>query len=158
MRGFSESDLAVLTNTLKQDLSDYVGPDVELVVSPIDNAAASLIQLTCLLLPTSDALTRSADFGGRIIHRDMSRIFRAHAYLDLMAFCKPYTPDYMRVISGTGRGALAIFFASRESSFKLPSDCYTMEAYRVLGRTMERASHVRLCPRWNESPPQSRGS
>jgi hypothetical protein len=153
MGGFSESDLAVLTNTLNQDLSDYVGPNVELVVSPIDNAAACPIQLICLLLPTSDALTRSGDFGSHIIHRDMSSIFRAHAYLDLMAFCKPYPQDYMRVISGTGRGALAIFLASHESSFKLPSDCYTIEAYRVLGRTVERVSHVRLCPWWNESPP-----
>jgi hypothetical protein len=31
----------VLIKTLNQDLSEYVGPVVELVVSPVDNAAAS---------------------------------------------------------------------------------------------------------------------
>jgi hypothetical protein len=51
MGGFSESDLAVLTNILKQNLSDYAGPDVELVVFAVDNAAASTTQLTCLQLP-----------------------------------------------------------------------------------------------------------
>jgi uncharacterized protein (UPF0218 family) len=48
MRGFSESNLAVLTNTLSQDLSYYGGPDVGFVVYAIDNEAASAIQLTCL--------------------------------------------------------------------------------------------------------------
>jgi hypothetical protein len=47
--GFSESDLTVLTNTLYQDLSDYVGPDIELVVSPGNNAVAPATKLTCLL-------------------------------------------------------------------------------------------------------------
>jgi hypothetical protein len=61
---FSESDLAVVINTLIQDLSDYDGPDVELVVSPVDNAAASATQLlTCLEILTPDAVTRSGDFG-----------------------------------------------------------------------------------------------
>jgi hypothetical protein len=41
MGGFSESDLAVLTKTLNQDISGYGGPDVELVVSPVDNEAVS---------------------------------------------------------------------------------------------------------------------
>jgi hypothetical protein len=40
MGGFSESDLLVLTNTLNQNLSDYAGPDVELVVSPVNYAVA----------------------------------------------------------------------------------------------------------------------
>jgi hypothetical protein len=44
--GLSELDLAMLTNTLlNQDHSGHVGPDVELVVSPIDNVAAFAIQL-----------------------------------------------------------------------------------------------------------------
>jgi hypothetical protein len=79
MGGFPESDLAVLTNTLSQDLSDYVGPDVSLESSPVDNAAASAIQLTCLQLPTPNALTRSGDFGGHI-HRDISCVLRARAF------------------------------------------------------------------------------
>jgi chemotaxis signal transduction protein len=62
------------------------------------------------------------------------------------------------VISGTGRGALAIFFASHESSFKVPSIVITMAAHRVLGLTAERASHVRKCPRCNATPSESRGS
>jgi hypothetical protein len=41
MGGFSESDLAVLKNTLNEDLSDYASPDVELVVSPVDSAVPS---------------------------------------------------------------------------------------------------------------------
>jgi hypothetical protein len=40
MGGFSESDLVVLTNTINQDLSDYDGPDADLVVSPVNNAVA----------------------------------------------------------------------------------------------------------------------
>jgi hypothetical protein len=40
MGGFSESDLVVLKNTLNKDLSDYIGPDVELALSPVNNAVA----------------------------------------------------------------------------------------------------------------------
>jgi hypothetical protein len=42
--GFSESDLVVSTNTLNQNLSDYAGPDVELVVSMVNNAVAPATQ------------------------------------------------------------------------------------------------------------------
>jgi hypothetical protein len=84
--GFSESNLVVLTNTLNQNLSDYAGPDVELVVSPVNNAVAPATQLTCLQLPTPDALTRLGDYGGHI-RRGISRILCARAYLDLLAFC-----------------------------------------------------------------------
>jgi hypothetical protein len=66
MGGFSKSDLVVLTNPLNRELSDYVGPDVELVVSPVNNAGAPATQLTCLQLPTPDALTRSGDSGGHL--------------------------------------------------------------------------------------------
>jgi hypothetical protein len=156
MGGFLESDLVVLTNTMNQDLSDYVGPDVELVVSPVNNAVAPATQLTCIQLPTPNALARLGDCGGHI-QRGISSILRARAYLDLLAFCRPSPPDYMREILGTGRGALAIFFASHESNFKAPSDCFTMAAHRVLGLTAERASHVRSCPRCNEAPSSSRG-
>jgi hypothetical protein len=62
MGGFSESDLVVLINTINQDLSDCVGPDVELVVSPANNAVAPATQLTCLQLHTPDALTRLGDY------------------------------------------------------------------------------------------------
>jgi hypothetical protein len=48
MGGFSESDLVVLTNTLNQNLFDYAGPDVELVVSTVNNAVAPATQLTSL--------------------------------------------------------------------------------------------------------------
>jgi hypothetical protein len=43
MGGFSESDLVVLRNTLNQDLSDYVGPDVELVVSLLALASRCIV-------------------------------------------------------------------------------------------------------------------
>jgi hypothetical protein len=76
MGGFSESDLVVLTNILNQDLSNYVVPDVELLVSPVNNVVAPATQLTCLRLPTPDALTRSGDFGGHI-QRGISRIMLA---------------------------------------------------------------------------------
>jgi hypothetical protein len=142
MGGFSKSELVVLTNTLNQNLSDYTGPDVELVVSTVNYAVAPATQVTSLQLRTPDALTRLGDSGGHI-QRGISRILRGRAYLDLLAFYRPSPPDYMRVISGTGRGALALFFASHESSFKVPSDCYTMVAHRVLGLTAERAAHVR---------------
>jgi hypothetical protein len=64
-------------------------------------------------------------------------------------------PGYVGVISGTGRGALALFFASNDSDFNVPSDCYTTATHRVLGLTAERASHVRKCPRCNEAPSES---
>jgi hypothetical protein len=156
MDGFSESDLVVLTNKLNQELSDYVGPDVELVVFPVNNAVTPATQLTCLHLPTPDALIRLGDSGGHT-QRGISLILRARAYLDLLALRRPSPPDYMRVISCTGCGALAIFIASHEASFKVPSDCYTMVAHRVLGLTAERASHVRKCHRRNEASSESCG-
>jgi hypothetical protein len=87
MGGFSESDHVTLTNTLNQDLSDYFGLDVELVVSPVNNPVALATQLTCLQLPTPDALTRSGDSGGHI-QRGILRILRARAYLELP--CLPH--------------------------------------------------------------------
>jgi hypothetical protein len=64
MGGFSESDLVVLTrNTLNQSLIDYVGPDVEFMVFPVNNEVAPATQ-SCLQLPTLDALTRSGDSRG----------------------------------------------------------------------------------------------
>jgi hypothetical protein len=82
--GFSELDLVVLSNTLNQELFDYVGPDVELVASPADNVVAPTTQLTCLQLPTPGARTRSGDSGGHI-QGGISRIPCARAYLDLSA-------------------------------------------------------------------------
>jgi hypothetical protein len=148
----------VLTNIMYQDLFDYDGPDVELVVSPpVNNAVAPATLSTCLQLPTPDALTRLGDSGGHI-QRGISHILHARAYLGLLAFFRPSPPDYMRVISGTGRGALGLFFASHESSFKVPPDCYTIAPHRVLGLIAERAFHVRKYPRCNEATSRSRGS
>jgi hypothetical protein len=48
MGRFSESDLVVLTDTLYQDLSDYDGLDVELVVSPDNKAVAPATHLSSL--------------------------------------------------------------------------------------------------------------
>jgi hypothetical protein len=73
--GLSESDLAVLTDTLNLDLPDYARPDVELVASPIDNAAAPATQLTCLQLSTSDALSPS--LAREIIGATFNGSFRA---------------------------------------------------------------------------------
>jgi hypothetical protein len=144
----------VLTNTLNEDLSDYVGPDVELVVSPMSNAVASATQLTCLQLPTSDALTCSGDSGGHI-QRSILRMLRARDYLDFLVFCRPSPPDYMRVF----RVWIAwLWLFSHESSFKVPPDCFTMASHRVLSLTTERASHVRKCRRCNEAPLESCGS
>jgi hypothetical protein len=112
----------VLTSTLNQALSDYVAPDVELVLSLVNNAGGGApTQWTCLQLPTSDAHTCSGDSGGYIL-RGTSSILRGWVYFDLLTFCRPSPPDYMTVISGTDRGALTLFFASHESSFKVPSD------------------------------------
>jgi hypothetical protein len=74
--GFSDSDLAVLTNTLIQNISDSPGPDVvELVVSPVANDAASAIQLTCLQLSIPDALSLSSV--REIIEATFNEVFRA---------------------------------------------------------------------------------
>jgi hypothetical protein len=51
-----------------------------------------------------------------------SRMLRAH--LDLLALCRPPPPDYMRVISGTGRGALALFFASHDYMSLVSRRCH----------------------------------
>jgi hypothetical protein len=133
-----------------------LGPDVELVASPVDNAAASATHLSCLQLPNLDALTRSGDYGGHI-RRGISHILRARAYFTPMAFCNPSPPDYMRAISSAVGGALALFIASNESNFKVPSDRYTMASRRVLGLIVERASHVQKCPQCNEAPSESCG-
>jgi hypothetical protein len=110
--GVSESDFVVLTNTLYQDHSEYDGPDVELVVSPVNNAVALATQLTCLQLPIPYALTLSGDFERVHIQHGILRILRPRAYKDLLAFYTPSPLDYMTVTSGTGRGALARFFTS----------------------------------------------
>jgi hypothetical protein len=96
-------------------------------------------------------------FGFQVVERGILRILRARAYLDLLAFCISSPPDYVRVISGAGRGALALFFASHESNFKVPSDFHTMAPHWVLNLTAERASYVRKYPRCNEAPSKSRG-
>jgi hypothetical protein len=53
MGGFLESDLVVLTNTPNQDVSDYAGHDVELVVPPVDNAVAPARYPIIAYLPTT---------------------------------------------------------------------------------------------------------
>jgi hypothetical protein len=106
-----------------------------------DLVVAPATEWTRLHFPTPDAFTRSGDYGGHI-QWGISRILRARTYLELLAFCKPSPPDYMRVILGTGRGALPLFFASHESIFNVPSDCYTMASHRVLGLIAELASHA----------------
>jgi hypothetical protein len=63
----------------------------------------------------------------------------------------------MRFVSEIGRGALAMLFASHESSYRVLSDCYMMAAHRVLGLSPGHASHDRKCPRCNESPGALRG-
>jgi hypothetical protein len=87
----------------------------------------------------------------------ISRTLRVRANLDHLMFRRPSPLDYMRVISGTGRRALALFFASHESIFKVPSDCYTMASHRVMSLIAERASHARKCPQGNEPPSKFRG-
>jgi hypothetical protein len=69
--------------------------------------------MICLQVPTPDALTRPSDMKG-YLQCGNSRTLKARAFLDLLVFCGPSPPDYMRVVSGTGRGALAMFFASHE--------------------------------------------
>jgi hypothetical protein len=86
-----------------------------------------------------------------LLQRGISRTLKARDFLDILDFCGPSPPDCMHVVSGTARGALAIFFASHESSFRVSFDCYKMAAHRVLGLTQGHASHVRKCPRCNES-------
>jgi hypothetical protein len=68
MGWFSESDLAVLTNTQNHDMSNCAGPDVELVASQVDNAAASAVHLTWLHLSTPDALTHSGHSVGHFVY------------------------------------------------------------------------------------------
>jgi hypothetical protein len=63
--GFSDVHLTVLATTLDQDLSDDVGRDVELVPSAIVASPVALApRLTCLRVPTPDALTRPSDTNG----------------------------------------------------------------------------------------------
>jgi hypothetical protein len=104
-----------------------------------------------MLLPV--LVTRRGTF-----NKTFHTIFKTRAFLDL-DLLRPLPPDYMRGISGTGRGALAMFVASHESNFRVPvADCYMMATHRVLGPTPGHASHVRKCPRCNESPGDLSGS
>jgi hypothetical protein len=83
----------------------------------------------------------------RVTRRGTSNTLKARAFLDRLAFCGPSPLDYMRVVSGTGRGVLAMISVLHESSFRVPSDYYMMAAHRVIGLTPSHASHVRKCPR-----------
>jgi hypothetical protein len=56
--GFSDVDLTVLATTLDQDLSEYVGSDVEFVPSSSAFPVAPAPRMTCLQVPIPDALTR----------------------------------------------------------------------------------------------------
>jgi hypothetical protein len=53
----------------------------------------------------------------------------------LGGFLGPRSAGHLANSGSTCRGALAIFFASHESKFNVPSECCTMEAHRVLGHT-----------------------
>jgi hypothetical protein len=75
----------VLIYIVNQYSSDCDGPDVELVVSPVNHAVAPATRLACLLFQTPDALTRSGDSGGHI-QRGISRILHAQAYLTSWRF------------------------------------------------------------------------
>jgi hypothetical protein len=143
--GFSDAHLVFLATTLDQDLLDYVGHDVEFVSSSAASPAATTPRMACLQIPTPDALTRPSETN-KHLQRAISRTIKARAFLDVLIVCGP-SPDYMRVISGTGRGALAIYF-----SFRVPCACYMMAAHRVLGLTPGYASHNLKFPRCNESP------
>jgi hypothetical protein len=59
---------------------------------------------------------------------------------------------------GDGCGALAMLFASHESSFRLPAGCYIMAAHMVVGLTPGHASHFHTCLQCTESPGDLRGS
>jgi hypothetical protein len=87
MGGLSELDFAVLTKTLNQNISDYDGFDLGLVVCSVDYMSVSATQLTYLQLLTPDALTRSGDFMCNI-QRGVSRIARVRVYLDTLGFCR----------------------------------------------------------------------
>jgi hypothetical protein len=92
-----------------------------------------------------------------------SAAFRAFLRLVLFSIPWPYVrdpspPDYMRVVSGVSRGALAMFFPSRKSGFRIPLDCCILAAHRLLGLTRGRASHVRNYPGCNQSHSDIRGS
>jgi hypothetical protein len=79
----------------------------------------------------------------------ISRILRARAYLDILARALQTFPTGLYAgafVSGTGRGALVIFFASHEFNFKVQSERYTMASHRVMGLT------VKLPCSWNTSP------
>jgi hypothetical protein len=119
MCGLCVLDVLVLTNIFNQYPTEYVGLNAELVVAPVNNAVAPASQLTCQHLPAPDALfgeIQGATFNGTF------RAFFVPGPSLTSAFCTPSPLDYMRMISRTGREALALFFALNESNFKMPSD------------------------------------
>jgi hypothetical protein len=155
--GFSYVDLTVLATTLDQDLPDYERLKDEFVPSHAATSAALAPRMICLQVLTPDALNRPSNTKGHL-YCGISRNIKARAFLNLLAICDPSPTDYMRVVSGTGSEALAMFFASHKSSFHVPSHCYMMAARRVLGLTPGHALHVRKWPRCNESRGAFRGS
>ena len=93
-----DADLAVLATTFDQDLPDYGGHDVVFVPSPATSPAALAPRMTCLQVPTPDALTRPSDRKGRL-QRGISRTLKARGVLNRLAFRHLSPPDYMRVVS-----------------------------------------------------------
>jgi hypothetical protein len=154
---FSDADLAVLATARdQQDLSGYGGHDVEFVPSHSASPVALAPRMTCLQAPTPGALNRPSDTNGHL-KRGISRTLKARIFLNRLTLCGLSTPDYMRVISETGRASLALFYASYESSFRIPHDCYVMATHHVLGLPLCYASHDHKCPRCYDSPGDLRG-
>jgi hypothetical protein len=65
----------VLTYTLNKDLSNCNGPDVELVVSPVNNAVAPATQLISLKLPTPNILSLAREILGATFNREFRAFF-----------------------------------------------------------------------------------
>jgi hypothetical protein len=62
--GFYDFELAVLANTLNQDLANCMYYEVELVVAPLETGRAHAIKSTYLQIQTRGTLARSGDSGG----------------------------------------------------------------------------------------------
>jgi hypothetical protein len=72
-----------------------------------------------LQVPTPDAHTRPSDTK-RHHKRCITRTLKARAFLDLLAFFGPSSPDYARFVSGTNFGAVAIFLLRKSLASALP--------------------------------------
>jgi hypothetical protein len=154
--GFTVPELETVSATVNQDVHQYLGEDMELITysDMLSHGTAPVWAEDAkwyLSVPSPASVAEGSTFVGRI-QRDITRTLRVRAFLDLLHSPLTTLPDYLRISSGTGKAAMAIFFASHEEAYRIPASSYTMAVHRVLNLIPAEASLLRTCPRCHQGP------